>query len=115
MAYNKDYSLVAISGSGIITIYPVTWNAAGTMPTFGSEKCHIGVGVKTTDIAWDYANNVYYVNQSDQNCVGLQLPSSVVSDVTTTPTRTSQNVTFNHTATGVSGLAAGTAAWSADG
>lgn len=91
MAYNKDHTLLAmVTANNKVSVYTVTSNA-GQLPTM-TKACDVtpGIGNPINAIAFDYANNIYFVGNSAEKLVSFQLPASVAGSSQTVPAPSSQ-------------------------
>lgn len=97
VAYNKDYSLMALSwfysdnpSVSYFDIYHLDWHGNGAMPTYtmlwrtAVDDSRV-LGTYVRDMAFDYANNLYLVNSTTSTMVGFQLPWSYAGRAQTTP------------------------------
>lgn len=116
--FNKDYSLCAYSHIDGIKVATVKWNG-NAWPTLTDKYTIIPSGATdqsaragSKDLAFDYANNLYTVNNRTEIVEGWQIPNSIAGDNQTTPSPSSNNYALNNTQ--VLNLKAAAATWGTD-
>ena len=73
--FNKDYSLLAIGTSGkTITVYTVSKDADGKPVLNPKYQFSTTIGRNCNDIAFDYADNIYFVGNSGEFFKAASLP-----------------------------------------
>ena len=73
--FNHDYTMLAIATSAsTFSIYAVDYKADGTPVLDELTRITHGMGTNINDIAWDRANNVYAVSNSNECLKAFALP-----------------------------------------
>lgn len=119
-AFNKDYTIFAAhervgtatdNNYSRIHIYSVAYDATTGKPTFTEKYSFEVEGANVTDMAFDFANNIYITNRSKEYVAVWQLPSDIAKAKQTTPSMSSQNYYVAGTPT----ISSATPKWTADG
>lgn len=75
LRFSPDFSLLAIGTSDkTITVFEVSKDANGAPVLTQKYKFNTNIGRNCNDIAWDYANNLYFVGNSGEWMKAVALP-----------------------------------------
>lgn len=89
--YNHDGTLLAVGKkNGLIEVYKVTGATNGNVPTFTLACSFTLSGLVTTDVAFDYANNLYIGNRNNEYVTSYQLPAAIAGTSCTVPSPESE-------------------------